>query len=122
MAINTHHRHFLAEIKLDNNIIIAQANKGLEPRVVDLEQYIKDGLKHILDKETYEITSTEQGQENANNMRLEILDWCVEYAGVVLKHIIKYTKQQVKEVDRDPFETANSSKNCTSHPLSPLAW
>ena len=88
-----HQRRILDKIKVNNDIIIAQADKGLGSCAVDLERYIKDGLKHILDKDTYKIISPKQGQADADNLRLEILNWTVKYEDVVPALHMKYIRQ-----------------------------
>ena len=37
---------FLKELQSNKEIIIAQSDKGLGPCAVDLERYIKDGIRH----------------------------------------------------------------------------
>eukprot|EP00984_Skeletonema_dohrnii_P027260 scaffold16757_cov168-Skeletonema_dohrnii-CCMP3373.AAC.2 len=50
-----HETKILANLKDDEMIVIAQADKGLGPCAVSLEQYILDGLKHLGDKSTYTV-------------------------------------------------------------------
>ena len=40
----------LEELQSNQEIIIAQSDKGLGPCAVDLERYIKDGIRHISDE------------------------------------------------------------------------
>ena len=47
--------NILDNLKTDDSIVIALADKGLGPCAVLLRQYIMDGLKHLGDKSTYEI-------------------------------------------------------------------
>ena len=43
----------------------ALADKGLGSVAIELERYIQDALKHLLDKDTYEVVPEEQALEDA---------------------------------------------------------
>ena len=96
-------RRMLADIQSNTNIVIAQADKNLGPVAVDLHRYIQDGLKHIQDTHSYEIISTEQGRKDADELRLEILDWVVRNDNELQEHVKKYIRQKVIESQENPF-------------------
>ncbi|EJK52773.1 hypothetical protein THAOC_27922, partial [Thalassiosira oceanica] len=48
---------------------------GQYTRTIDLERYIKDGIRHICDESSYEIISDEQGAEDIAALDSEILKW-----------------------------------------------
>ena len=47
-------------LRVNNQIVHALADKGLGPVAIELERYIQDALKHLLDKDNYEIVPGEQ--------------------------------------------------------------
>jgi hypothetical protein len=63
----------LPDIRSNENIIIAHADKNLGPVGVNTEQYIHWALKeHLLDANTYVKESEEEAQKAASNLFLEI--------------------------------------------------
>jgi hypothetical protein len=70
------HAQILQEIRGNDNIIIAHANKNLGPVGVDTEKYIWWALdEHLLDATTYIQKSEETAQTAANDLFTEIYWW-----------------------------------------------
>ena len=46
----------------------ALADKGLGPVAIDLERYIQDALKYLLDIDTYEVVQEEQALQDAETL------------------------------------------------------
>ena len=93
----------LEELQSNQEIIIAQSDKGLGPCAVDLERYIKDGIRHISDESSYEIISEEQGAKDIDDLELEIQNWLLENEGNVLKMHANYIRQQLKKTRENPY-------------------
>ena len=65
---------------MDNDqIVFALADKGLGPVVIQLERYIKDGLKHLQDASTYKIIPEDQALAENDILRKEIYAWTVHF-------------------------------------------
>jgi hypothetical protein len=65
----------LQDIRSNENIIIAHADKNLGPVGVNTEQYIHWALKHLLDANTYVKENEEEAQKAASDLFLEIYLW-----------------------------------------------
>ena len=74
-----HELKLLSELISNENIVIAQADKGLGPCAVTLEQYIRDGLKHLGDKRNYDILNEEAARSLLYNISEEITRWLNEF-------------------------------------------
>ena len=107
-----------ADIQSNRNIMIAQTDKNLGPVGVNPRRYIQDGLKHIQDKHSYEIISTEQGRKDADELRLEILDWIVRNNDELPEHIKKYIRHKVTESQENPFGTGYLLYKIHKEPIS----
>ncbi len=65
----------LQDIRSNENIIIAHANKNLGSVGVNTEQYIHWALKHLLNANAYVKESEEEAQKAASDLFLEIYLW-----------------------------------------------
>ena len=61
-------------LRANDSIVHALADKGLGPVAIELERYIKDALKHLLDKDTYEVIPEEQALQDAEKLSSEIFE------------------------------------------------
>ena len=66
--LTPHLKSVLQEIASNDNIVIANSDKGLGPCGLDLPTYIKLCLVHLTDKETYEIITEQQMLEDITNL------------------------------------------------------
>lgn len=98
-----HQQKVLEELKSQPEIVIAQSDKGLGPCAVDLERYIKDGVRHICDASSYEIISEEKGAEDMIALEFEIRDWLRENHRNVLKMHAKYIEKHLEKTREDPY-------------------
>ena len=62
----------LLKLRDTRDVIFALADKNLGPVAVTLEQYIKDGLIHLMDASTYEIISEQEALERDEELRTNI--------------------------------------------------
>ena len=64
---------------MNEPLIIANANKNLGPVGIDTEDYIKMGLKPLLDPTTYFLLTKEQAAEDIAALRTDIHSWTVHH-------------------------------------------
>ena len=110
-------KKILANLKADDSIVIALADKGLGPCAVLLKQYIVDGLKHLGDKSTYEIIDETTARSILNEISTAITDWLYKYeprrkgervrregAGAISHNDTQYIRFKLRESwNTDPF-------------------
>ena len=75
----TFQTHIFRKILDNDQIVFALADKGLGPVAIELERYIKDGLKHLQDASTYEIIPESQALAENDKLRKEIYTWTVQF-------------------------------------------
>jgi hypothetical protein len=66
--VTPHQRQLLASIQENQSIIIAQADKNLGPVGIDVEDYIKLGLEHLLDTLTYKMLTETQAARDIHEL------------------------------------------------------
>ena len=93
----------LKEIKQNANITILSADKGLGPVGVDTKQYVKWGLKHLLDSSTYTILTEDQANTASENLYKEICLWTVKHRQSLDDDTIRYIREHVEKAKQDPF-------------------
>ena len=96
-------RRVLQNIRRDDNIIIANADKGLGPCSVTYEQYVNDALVHLKDATTYaQLTEAEATTAAANTCSM-ISEWCTKHRnkGVTVNDV-KYIRKALSK-NKDPF-------------------
>ena len=116
--LRPHEWKILEDLKANEMIVIALADKNLGPCAVTLRQYILDALKHLGDKSTYDILTEEEALAKLRDISAKINDWLHEYeplgksekpgerpgAGAVSHMHTKYIRHKVNEAwDNDPF-------------------
>jgi len=93
----------LSTLQANDTIVYALSDKGLGPVAIELDRYIKDGLKHLLDANTYTLLSEEQALEEAKQLRTDIYEWTVEFRSVLSDKTVEYLRMKLKETSDDPF-------------------
>ena len=81
----------------------ALADKGLGPVAIELERYITDALKHLLDKDTYEVIPEEQALQDAEKLSSEIFEWTRKWRGNLTDMSVKYIRKKLTDSIIDPF-------------------
>jgi hypothetical protein len=77
--ITPHQRLLLSSIQENQSVIIAQADKNLGPVGIDIEDYIKLGLEHLLDTSTYEMLTEAQEVRDIQELPEEIYSWTIHH-------------------------------------------
>jgi hypothetical protein len=96
----------LHEIRNNENIIIAHADKNLGPVGIDTEKYIRWALdEHLLDKNTYIQETEEEARTAANNLYTEIYQWTRKHnmCEYLTKDATKYIRHWTQKNHSDPF-------------------
>ena len=86
-----------------DSVVFAQADKGLDPVAVTLDQYIRDGLIHLNDQETYEIISEALALQESKNLKIEILKWATKFSRSLSKQHRAFIIQKLEDTEADPF-------------------
>ena len=94
----------LQDIRSNENIIIAQADKNLGPVGIDTEKYIRWALdEHLLDVNTYIRESEEEALAAAKNLFTEIIEWTRKHKMSVSRDALKYIRHWSDKNLSDPF-------------------
>jgi len=68
----------LAWLKKHPDWIVANTDKNLGPCIIERDQYIKDALVHLNNKNIYQILSPQEAATAAHKIESEIREWTVE--------------------------------------------
>jgi hypothetical protein len=90
-------------LRANDSIVHALADKGLGPVAIELERYITDALKHLLDKDTYEVIPEEQALQDAEKLSSEIFEWTRKWRGNLTDMSVKYIRKKLTDSIIDPF-------------------
>jgi len=101
--LTPHLKSVLQQIASNDNIVIANSDKGLGPCGLDLPTYIKLALVHLTDKETYEIITEQQALEDITNLEQEIFRWTVEHRPTVGNAATTFIRKKLDDTRDDPF-------------------
>ena len=93
----------LLKLRSTKGIIFVLADKNLGPLAVTLEQYIKDGLIHLINSSTYEIISEQEALERNEELRTNIRKWIMEHAIDLPQEVRRFLRSKVDETETDPF-------------------
>ena len=110
-------KKILDDLRDDDMMVIALADKGLGPCAVTLEQYTTDALKHLDDDSTYEILDETTARSKLKEISDAISDWLDKYeprkpsekvrrdgSGSVSANDTKYLRFKLGESwNKDPF-------------------
>ena len=66
-------------LQANNSIVHAVADKDIGHVTIELERYIPDTFKHMMDKDTYEIVSGEQALADADGLWSVIFNWTCKF-------------------------------------------
>ncbi len=78
-----HQQLLLSSIQENQSVIIAQVDKNLGPVGIDVGDYIKLGLDHLLDVSTYGMLTEAQAEGGVQVLQEEIYSWTVCHHDVV---------------------------------------
>lgn len=116
--LRPHELEILSNLKADDLIVIALADKNLGPCAVTLRQYILDGLKHLCDESTYEILSETEAKARLREISDAIDKWIEKFeprrpkeeepiregAGAINENDVIYIRHKKTEAwANDPF-------------------
>ena len=90
-------------LRANDSIVHALADKGLGPVKIELERYIQDALKHLLDKDTYAVIPEEQTLQDAEKLTSEIFDWTCKWRRNLTNMCVKYIRKKLTDSIIDPF-------------------
>ena len=93
----------LTTLQANDTIVYALSDKGLGPVAIELDRYIKDGLKHLLDTSTYAILSEAQALEESKQLREDIFEWTAEFRKVLPDKTVEYIRKKIEDTSDDPF-------------------
>jgi hypothetical protein len=77
--LTTQQRQLLKSLQENESVIIANADKNLGPVGIDVEQYIKLGLDHLLDPSTYELLTEDQANQDIDVLWQDIQAWTIHH-------------------------------------------
>ena len=123
-------------LRSDDNRIIASADKGLGPVLVSLPRYIKDGLVHLQNAETYQIIPEDQGWREIVDLRWEIYNWTLKHTKALPKEVKAYIRKKLEmamvdpygyfyllyKLHKDPVSTRPVCSDCASLPHALGQW
>ena len=101
--LNTFQRKLLDKLRSDDSIVYCNSDKGLGPVGVTLKWYQKEGLKHLNNKNNYEIISEATALDDAHELRMKILFWLAEHRDALDDNAVKYIRKKLKDTKEDPF-------------------
>ena len=94
-------------------VIFANADKNLGPVGVTLERYIRYGLKHLMDKNTYEIISEQEAYKRDAVLRKEIFTWSLKWRKQIGDDTVKFVRNNLKETKKILLVIFICSTSCT---------
>ena len=83
------------QLRENDTIAFALADKGLGPVAIELERYIQDGLIHLKDTTIYKIIGEEQALIEAEKLRSDIFDWTVDYYSKLSNALLRFMERQL---------------------------
>ena len=93
----------LLNLRDTKDIVFALADKNLGPVAVTLEQYIKDGLIHLMDTSTYEIISEQEAFKRDEELHTKIRKWILKHAIYLPQDVRQFLRSKLSETEADPF-------------------
>ena len=101
--LSTFHRSLLDKLMDNDSIVYTNSDKGLGICAIELENYIKWGLKHLTNKTCYEQMTEEQAWEEILQLKQDIFQWTVDSRGEVDDEIIECIRAAMDKSMKDPF-------------------
>ena len=95
--------HIFNKIWDNNQVVFALADKGLGPVAIELERYIQDRLKHLLDSKTYKIIQEEQSLAESEDLCKEIYSWTFQFRKLLTDQSVNCIQKRLDETNLDPF-------------------
>ena len=93
----------LKEVVSNDKIVITNADKGLGTVAISTADYIKYGLKHLMDDTTYKLISEEQAFTDIRSLRDEIYKWTFEHRSALSDDAAKFIRKRLVDTIDDPF-------------------
>ena len=93
----------LLKLRDTTEIIFALADKNLGPVAVTLEQYIEDGLVHLMDTSTYEIISEQEALKRDKELRTKIRKWIMKHAIDLPQDVRQFLRSKLSKTEAVPF-------------------
>jgi hypothetical protein len=98
-----HQQQLLASIQENQSVIIAQADKNLGPVGIDIKDYIKLGLEHLLDTSTYEMLTKTQAARDIHELREEIYLWTIRHRCSLSDNVVNFIRKHLNNTADDPL-------------------
>jgi len=101
--LTPHQRQLLASLQENESVIIANADKNLEPVGIDVEHYIKLGLDHLLDPSAYELLTEEQANQDIDVLWRDIYTWTVRHCNSLPDNTVNFIRDHMDKAMEDPL-------------------
>jgi len=84
-------------------LLFPTTDKSLGPCAVTYEQYVSDGLLHLMNPVIYERMSEDAALQAVSTLQEQIEDWLDEYEHIIPKMAQKYIQKHMSECIKSPF-------------------
>jgi hypothetical protein len=88
---------------VNQSVIIAQADKNLGPVGIDVKDYIKLGLEHLLDTLTYKMLTETQAARDIHELREEIYSWTIRHQRSLSDDVVDFIRKHLDNTADDPL-------------------
>ncbi len=99
--LTPHQRQLLASLQEKESVIIANTDKNLGPVGINVEQYIKLGLDHLLDTSTYELLTESQADQDIDDLWKEIHAWTVCHHSSLPNDTVNFIQAHMDKATKD---------------------
>jgi hypothetical protein len=101
--LTPHQQQLLSSIQENQTIIIAQADKNLGLVGIDVKDYIKLGLEHLLDTLTYKILMEAQAARDIQELQEEIYSWNICHRCSLSDDVVNFIRKHLDDAADDPL-------------------
>jgi hypothetical protein len=101
--LTPYQRQLLKSLQENESVIIASADKNLGPVGIDVEQYIKLGLDHLLDPHTYELLTEDQAKKDTDDLWQDIYAWTVNHRSALPDDTVNFIREHLDKTKTDPL-------------------
>jgi hypothetical protein len=101
--LTPHQQQLLSSIQENQSVIIAQADKNLGPVGIDVEDYIKLGLEHLLNILTYKILTEAQAARDIQELQEEIYSWTICHRCSLSDNVVNFIRKHLNDAADNPL-------------------
>jgi hypothetical protein len=101
--LTPHQQQLLASIQENQSVIIVQADKNLRPVEIDVNDYIKLGLGHLLDTSTYKMLTETQAARDIHELQEEIYSWTIHHRHSLSDDVVNFIGKHLNNTADDPL-------------------